>query len=557
MLPYCPYLLAVFLFVLTSCRPAMAQDGAGRVFPNGAQRGSTVTLTFPAMAEVESATLIVEGEGVKPLGPFVKGVGKVAVAPDAAVGRRQVRLVGPKTATTPRPFFVGTLPVLLDAEVADKKAINDRLAQAQRIEQLPLVLNGSLAKSGDIDVYQVALKKGDCLVIASESRLIAAPTNLGVYLRDLSGQTVPLVLDYRKRDPLYWGTVPADGEYQLQLFEITNNMGDVGEQTLYRVTVTTGPWLDYVIPSGAPRATTAHVTAYGWNLGGKIGPGSLPVDVPVPADASPAFSISAAGAPNGIPFGVGTGEEAVEAEPNNRPEQAQPIPLSITVNGAFSERRDLDCFRLALKAKEVLVVDVEARELESYADVILRVRDATGKELVSEDDLQNSRDPHIVWTAPADGDYVIELCDLAGNSRGGPSLFYRLHVAVAQPELRVIAREVTFPVKPSAKVEVPVTVYQTCLSGEITLRVEGLPAGVTAEPVPVKAIPNRSNQTQTKLVLTAAAEAKPGYALVRIVATSSGAIPLTAPATWALTGDGGWTYGTGSTDRLVVLIPTP
>jgi len=545
---------ALFLLVIALCRPTAAQDGAGRVFPNGAQRGTTATLTFPAMAEVESATLEVDGAGIKPLGPFVKGVGKVEVAPDAAVGMQQVRLVGPKTATTPRPFLIGTLPVLLDAEALDKKAANDRLDQAQRIEKLPVVLNGSLAKSGDVDVYRLALKKDDCLVLGNESRLIAAPTNLGVYVRDLTGHTVPVTLDYRKRDPLYWCTIPADGEYQLQLFEITNNMGDVGEQTLYRVTVTTGPWLGYVTPAGGPRGATTHVTAYGWNLGGKPGPGTLSTDVAVPGDAGTGLPITVGGAPNSITFATSGSEELAEAEPNNRAEQAQPLPLPAVVNGVFGEPRDADWYRVTLKAKDVLVADIEARELDSYADVTLRVRDASGKELVSEDDLQNSRDPRVVWTAPADGAYTLELRDLAGNTRGGPSLFYRFHVAIAQSELRVIAREVAVSVKPGAKAEIPLTVYQSCLTGDITLRAEGLPAGITAETVTVKARPNRSEQTQTKLVLTAAADAKPGYALVRVLATSSG---LRAAATWALTGDGGWTYGTGTTDRLVVLIPAP
>lgn len=554
---YHPLPLAALLLIALCSHPAGAQESAGRVFPNGAQRGTTVTLTFPAMAEVENATLVVDGEGVKPLGPFVKGVGKVEVAPDAAVGMRQVRLVGPKSATTARPFLVGTLPVLLDQEVADKKASNDRLDQAQRIEQLPVVLNGSLAKSGDIDVYRLSLKKGDCLVIGSESRLIAAPTNLGVYLRDLRGQAMPLTLDYRKRDPLYWGTIPADGEYQLQLFEITNNMGDVGEQTLYRVTVTTGPWLDYVTPAGAPRGTTARVTAHGWNLGGKVGPNTLPVDVAVPPDAGGAIPIAAGGAPNWILFGTGSAPEITEAEPNSRPEEAPELPLPATVNGEFGTAGDVDCFRVQLKAKQVLTVDVEARELDSYADVVARIRNAEGKEVTAEDDLQNSRDPRLVWTAPADGVYTIELRDLAGTSRGGPSLFYRLHLGVDVPWLQVVSREVTLSVKPGAKTDLPLTLDQSCLIGNITLRVEGLPAGVTAEPVTIKVTPNRWNRQQTKLVLTAAADAKPGYGLVRVVATSAGANAQTTTATWALTGDGGWTYGTGTTNRLAVLIPAP
>jgi hypothetical protein len=551
---FCFALLALTLVGLLHT-PACAQSGDHRCFPNGAQRGTTVTLTFPAMASEESAALVVEGDGVKAAGPFVKGVGSVIVAADAAPGMRQVRLVGAKTATTPRPFLIGTLPVVLDREVADKKLANDRLEQAQAIEQLPVVVNGSLGKSQDIDVYRVKLKKGDCLVAASESRLIAAPTNLGLYVRDLSGTTVPVQLDYRKRDPLYTCVIPADGEYQLQFFEVTNNMGDVGEQTLYRVTLTTGPWLDYVMPPGAQRGATTRLTGHGWNLDGKAGPGSVTGEVAVPAEAGALFPVSLGGASNTISVAVGDQPAAAEVEPNNKPDQAQPLTLPAAVEGTFAERGDTDCFRITLKAKEVLSLRVEARELDSYADVTLRLQDPAGKTVLSEDDEQASRDPRAFWTCPADGTYTVVLRDI--GSRGGPAHFYRLHAAVATPQLRVIAREAAFVVKPGAKLDLPVTVFQAYQPGEISLSVEGLPAGVTAEVVKVNASPNRENQQQTKLVLTAAADAKPGYAAVRVIATTAGDRPLIAIATWALTGDGGWRYGTGFTERLVVLVPAP
>jgi len=509
------------------------------------------------MNDEPTSVLVADGAGVKPVGPFLKGVGQVEVAADAQPGMRQVRLVGAKKATTPRPFLVDPTPTLLDVEVADKKAANDRLSQAQRIETLPIALNGSLAKSQDIDVYRLTLKKGDCLVAASESRTIAAPTNLGVFLRDLEGRKLPLQLEYRKRDPVYWCIVPADGDYQLQLFEVTNNMGDVGEQTLYRLAVTTGPWLDYVLPAGGPRGSTARVTASGWNLAGKPGPGTVEASVPIPADAPNPFPVAAEGAPNSIPLAVGDYAEALEKEPNNTPEQAQPLSFPATINGGFQERGDVDRYRLAVRAKETLTITVEARDLDSYADVTVRILDTSGKTLISEDDMRTSRDPQLTWTARMDGDYSIEVRDLAGGSRGGPTSFYRLHVTTVQPRLEVVAREAVVTVKPGAKVDLPVTVFQLYQPGEVTLQVEGLPAGLKAEPVKVKPSPDRENSSQTRLVVTADAGAAPGFAMVRVIATTAGERPLTAVATWALTGDGGWTYGTGKTDRFVVLVPTP
>ncbi|HTE20701.1 MAG TPA: hypothetical protein VK689_20215, partial [Armatimonadota bacterium] len=84
--------LSLALLVLgLSASPARAQNAADRVFPPGGQRGATVTLTFPAMEKMDSATLVVDGEGLRGLGPFVKGVGKVEIAADAEPGVRQIR----------------------------------------------------------------------------------------------------------------------------------------------------------------------------------------------------------------------------------------------------------------------------------------------------------------------------------------------------------------------------------------------------------------------------------------------------------------------------------
>ncbi|MGV3719352.1 MAG: PPC domain-containing protein [Actinomycetota bacterium] len=542
---------------LTIVGPCQAQDGVGRVFPNGARPGETVTLTFPMMNEEPTAVLVVDGPGVKPVGPFVKGVGQVEIAADAQPGMRQIRLVGAKKATTPRPFLIDPTPSLLDVEVADKKSANDRLAQAQQIAALPVVLSGSLAKPQDIDVYRVLLKKGDCLVAASESRRIAAPTNLGVYLRDLQGRKLPLELDYRKRDPLYWCVIPADGEYQLQLFEVTNNMGDVGEHTLYRLHVTTGPWLGFVTPPGGRRGASARLTAYGWNFGGKPGPGSAPVDLPIPADAGAAIFVSAAGAGNHVTLAVGDLPETAETEPNNAADRAQPLSLPMTLNGEFQVRGDVDCYRVSLVNGERIRIQVQARELESNADVIVRVLDGSGKTLVLEDDMQASRDPELFWTARADGVYTIEVREIASGSRSGPAFYYRLNVSQTAPQLRAVAKEAVLTLKPGARVDVPITVFQDFQSGEVTLEAEGLPEGVTAESARVKAAPDRSTATATKLVLTATAGARPGFGLFRVIVKTAAGTPRPQAATWALTGDGGWTYGTGSVDRLVALIPAP
>jgi hypothetical protein len=539
----------VSLWLLLSPGSVRAQD-MNRVLPAGGQRGTSVSLTFPGMAMVESAALVVDGEGVKPLGPFAKGAGKVEIAPDAAPGIRQIRLVGPKSATTPRPFAVSTLPEVQEQEP------NDTSAQAQAIGNLPVTLNGEIPKGQDTDLFRVRLKKGDFLVVAGESRRVASPIHLSVHVRDLQGREVPFGMDLRRRDPVFTCTIPADGDYLVQFHEITGNMGEVGEGTFYRVTLTTGPWLDFVTPPGARRGATAHLTFHGWNLGGKPGPGAVQADVPVPADAAPQYPVSTGSAPNQVPLAAGDGPETEEMEPNQAPASPQSVTLPVTLNGAFGTRGDVDVFQFPARAKEAVLLDVTARELDSLADPVLILRDSAGKTLLTVDDAGRGRDPEAVWTAPADGTYTVLLRDLAGVSRGGPSSFYRLLMAPARPELRLVAREATVTLKPGAKAELPLTLYQSYQPGEVTIRVEGLPAGVSADPVTVPASPARQTTTQSKVVLTAAANAAPGHAVIRVLASAS-SVPAPAVALWERTGDGGSSLGTGTTGQLLVLVTPP
>lgn len=547
-----PCLRGAFVgLLLLAAGPGWAQGAADRVFPPGGQRGTTVTLTFGGMTAVESGTLVVDGPGVKPLGPFVKGVGKMEIAADAEPGLRQVRLVGPKTASSPRPFMVGTLPEVLETEP------NEAGEQAALLPALPLVLNGSLAKSGDTDLFRIALKKGDCLVAAGESKRTAGPVNLALYVRDSAGRRLGVETDVRKRDVLHTCTIPADGEYQLQLHEVTNNMGSVDEAYHYRLLLTTGPWLDYLVPAGGPRGQKVEVLAHGWNLGGKPGPGTQASAVEIPKDAPSPLLAGISGAQNRVPFASGSLPEARETEPNDTTANAQPLAYPITVNGGFGKRGDPDQFQLTVKKGETLRFEVDARELDSFADPVLSIRDASGRELTSVDDAESSRDPRTVWTSPADGTYMVQLRDLAGTGRGGPQFFYRLSIAPVEPELRLLARDATAIVKPGTKAELNVTVFQSYQPDEVTLTVEGLPPGVTAAPAKVEPRFRRSGNIQTKIALTATAGAKPGFGVVRIVATTQGKQPLRAVGRWAITGDGGWTYGTGATDHLVVLVPAP
>ena len=77
--------------------------------------------------------------------------------------------------------------------------------------------------------------------------------------------------DTNRRDALLDFTVPADGEY---LIAIHDFLYDGGYQYFYRLSLSTGPYLDFVFPPAGLPGTNGPFTLYGRNL-----PGGLPADV--------------------------------------------------------------------------------------------------------------------------------------------------------------------------------------------------------------------------------------------------------------------------------------
>lgn len=497
---------------------------------------------------------MVDGAGLKGVGPFKKGVGKIEVAADAAPGVRHVRLAGAKGVTSPRPFAVGALPELLEKEP------NGAPVQAQRIETLPVTINGVLPTRGDLDLFAVTLKQGECLVVAGESRALGAPTNLLARVRTADGQALVQQVDHRTRDPLFGFTAPADGEYFVELQDVLNNYSNVNADYVYRITLTKGPWLDAVFPPGGQRGQVTRFRFTGWNLAGKNGPATVEAEVAIPAEAPPSYEISAAGAANRLTVAAGDHAEITEQEaqpaagaPAIEPQRVTP---PVIVNGAFGERGDLDRFRITARKGDRFRLDVDARQIGSFADPLLSVRDMKGASLSTDDDARGGRDPRLEWTAPADGDYTITLRDIASGSRGGPEFFYRLSIAPPAPELRATIPDPTLTLAPGKTVDLAVKITGALIPEPVQVSVEGLPSGVTAAPVTITLGKSGTGSVDAKLSLAATPGATPGSSLLRIVVKGGG---LTAPATatWVLATDRSGTLAEGSTERPALIIPAP
>src|SRR5207244_1291414 len=132
----------------------------------------------------------------------------------------------------------------------------------------------------------------------------------------------------------------------------------------------------------------------------------------------------------------------------------------------------------------------------------------------------------LVFTPPADGDYVLRVRDL--NSRGGDTAVYHVEADWDRPDFSLRCDPDKAMIGPGSSTAWYVQVTRAGgFAGPVQIAVKGLPQGVTVNPLTIPA-----TMTQGLLVLTAAADAKVDAANVQVtgMATVKGQ-PLVRTAT--------------------------
>jgi hypothetical protein len=207
---------------------------------------------------------------------------------------------------------------------------------------------------------------------------------------------------------------------------------------------------------------------------------------------------------NSLPFAVDTLPEILEREPNNATAAAQRVKLPLIVNGRIDRPGDFDMFRFEGRAGEEIVAEVVARRLASPLDSILKVTDAGGKQLASNDDfddkgaglITHQADSFLQFKLPANGTYYLSIGDT--QRKGGSDYAYRLRISHPQPEFQL--RMTPSSVNGRGGVAVPVTVYalrKDGFNGEIELKLRDAPAGFTLSGAWIPA-----NQNSVRLTLS-------------------------------------------------------
>ncbi len=546
-----------------------------QVFPAGARAGSTVEVIVAGRHLEEPEKLVfsnpaVKAEYVPPSKPEIDPKTKkpkpvmgalpadlykfkVTVPAGTAPANLDVRLVNKWGVSNARVFVVG------DLEEVNEKEPNNDTDKAQKVE-LNTTINGTISAPTDVDYFVFTAKKGQRIVLVCRSSSIDSRLTPSIEVYNDRDQQVASNRNYQGEDAVTDFTAAEDGDYQVRVSQFTHTfrqpiVGGIpggSSDHFYRLTITTAPWIDSVVPSVIEPGKTVAVTVYGRNLpGGKLDSNAVADDsvlekitlkVTAPAEGKGKMAYSGTitppagyldgfelrvkndvGSSNPFLIGLARAPVVLDNGANDSPEEAQEITLPCEIAGIVEKRRDRDWYSFTAKKGESWNIQVISNRLGAPTFMTILVRNPATKsdmyesplvenmQLVSRKFFSRSEDPPVyTFTAPADGKYELLVASRSGDTLFGPRHTYAVRITRDDPDFRLVAltaggSQPDVPAVPAGgQGAYNVLVRRSGgFSGDVELSVEGLPDGVTCPPQVLGA-----GVQETTLVLSAAAAAE-------------------------------------------------
>ncbi|MBK7997137.1 MAG: PPC domain-containing protein [Verrucomicrobia bacterium] len=556
-------IVSQLLLMLVLLAPLHAQLPIARVntiFPSGGKAGSSLEVTAGGSNLDDPARLHFTHSGLSAVPKGDGGAFAVTVASNVPPGVYEARFVGRFGMSNPRPFVVGQLPESI------APTTNTSAASVAELK-LESTINGRVA-ANTVSWFRFAAKKSQRVIIECLAESIDSRLDPVLAVSDSAGRE----LERSRTGGLVDFIAPADGSYTLKVSDFLYRGGD---EYFYRLTLSTGPRIDFALPAAGLPGTKTNVTFYGRNLpGGKpskdfsvagkpleqltvevtfptrekvqgLIPGLLlrPSDVPV--DAFEYRLKSPKGPSNPLLLGLASAPVLVEQEPNNLPSKAQRITPPCEVTGQFFPATEQDWFTFDAKAGEVFWIEVFSQRLGLPTDTFVLVQRVTKNDKGEEQstdvlelgDLDTnlgdrefntaSRDPSGRFEAKEAGTYRVMVRDLFQRAEKSPRFLYRLSLRRETPDFRLAAVNVVPKYKADAKnldIGVPVlrrgetmalrvmAFRRDGFNGDIALALENPPQGLTLEKASI--VPGKNTET---IYLTAAEDAPDFAGPVRLV----------------------------------------
>lgn len=386
---------------------APAKPELVRMEPRGVQNGSTARIRITGKGLKDLKAVKLAHAGMKATIASVNPAGSMAevdVITDKEVPRSQVNLslVTPAGESAPMKLLVDYLP----------QVMLTKSAEPLLLQTLPTNVWGTLTDIGQLDSVRFAAKRGQTIVLDMAARRVdSKATSPRLEVLNAQGRLLAANngLDSGS-DPFIAFAVPADGEYTVQVRQITL---DGSADHFYRLSIgelryVTGWW-----PLSVPAGTKGKIHLVGHNL---------PADVTIEADATDTKGADSISLPldsdsyrSRVAMTVAVSQlpEQLEAEPNDTLEKAQALPGTVSVNGrlmspAGKDEPDADHYRIEAEKGQEFIIETRASMLGSPADTKVEVLNAKG-EAVHMMTLQATKDSWITLRSEDANDPAVRL----------------------------------------------------------------------------------------------------------------------------------------------------
>ena len=446
-----------------------------RIFPPGGQAGSVVESKLNGKVGDGDLQVWSDHNQLQITFSEQKDVATITIPADAEHGLHWLRFYNASGATAPIPFVVGSL------EEALEKEPNNRLNEVQALESSAIVVNGVLEKSGDVDCYSIPVKAGQTLVASMlANRYLGSPMDAVLQLLDSRGTVLWQNDDDHGLDPQINFLATVDDTLIVRTFAFPSAPNSSiqfagGSNYVYRLILTTGPFIDHALPTAIKIGQLQDVRISGWNLPQELSVRTVDATIKTATDMSPVTIAGIYAEPLILPTisCMSLTEEAASAE----------LMVPFAVSGLISAPNELDEFRFSGSKGQKLRVQAIARADYSMLDPLIIIRTADGKELKQADDVsKDNLDADVTISLPSDGVYTLQLKDRFDH--GGPRFFYRVQVQEAMADFSLSVKEDSLVVPSDKPAEIIVAVTRTEGFGEsIQIAVTDLPEGITCEAV--------------------------------------------------------------------------
>ena len=521
--------LSSLLAPAVTCAQQVPTDPSStHIFPAGGRRGTSVNVQVGGECIPPSTRFRIWGEGLAaPPELGERATGKYAISPrrkpseqpvthptewksnvtiaaDASLRPGLWRLSCARGGTGGRPFIVGDLPEFIESEP------NSEPETAEQV-QLPVTINGQIAGECDLDYYRFRVNEDDVVKIDVVAARLGSALDPVVQIFDAAGHRIAAQELRVGADPVLAFRADVTGEYQLMISGVTLRGGPA---FVYRVTLSTSPFLRFTFPAGGQAGTTATVNFFSPTGDGHFLARPQAVSFP---PTNGLFWTHPGGRENSVPLQAGDLPEAIETAHNDLRESATELRMPQVMNGQFETATDEDWYRLACRAGTTLSIQCRSQPGWSTAVPLVALVDAQGNVVSSVSGVQSvGGTSRMQWQPPSDGEWWLRVRDLQHGIRGGLDFIYQLTVQEAVPDFLLSTKVDVINVVQGARADVDVSIERLGgYAGPIELIADGLPEGVSLEGHQVAA-----GQTTAKLAFVATEEARSCDVTLRIKGTA-------------------------------------